>query len=43
VPEWNAFLVSTIEDFFFANHTRMIDATTKHRLPAVFLLRRRSG
>jgi len=32
----DALLVSTIEGFFFANRNRIIDATIKHQLPAVF-------
>jgi putative ABC transport system substrate-binding protein len=32
----NGLLVSTIEGLFFSNRARIIDATLKHRLPAVF-------
>jgi putative ABC transport system substrate-binding protein len=32
----DALLVSTIEGFYFANRTRIIEAANKHRLPAVF-------
>jgi putative tryptophan/tyrosine transport system substrate-binding protein len=32
----DALVVSTIEGFYFANRTRIIEAAAKHRLPAVF-------
>jgi putative ABC transport system substrate-binding protein len=32
----SALLVSTIEGFFFVHRNRIVDATLKHRLPAVF-------
>jgi len=36
VARADALLVSTIEGFFFANRSRIIEAAEKHRLPAVF-------